>query len=413
MKTLFRYLTTAVSLILALWLLGACGGLFGPSGTIRIVSSFPLTGGDSVAGKSLALATQQAIQDHGLRSGNYTLEYLSLDDASVERNSWDAAYEIANANRAISDEQVLAYMGAYNSSATKLSIPILNVSGPMVIVSPSSTYPGLTKSVPGVTQVDEPDKYYPTGERNFARAVPADEIQGAVNAQWAKELGVTSVYILDDQQSYGKGVANVFENTARELGIEVLGHQSINTQAPNFTAQAAAIAQAKPDLFYFGGVTSSRPGDIWKALRAAGYNGKYMGPDGLLTDGFLQDAGDAAEGTYITFAGLPVAQLIEVSPEGKKWYEEYKQRFGSEPDVYASYAYEATLMVLKAIDACVAKNDVSRRCVRDQVFTTRNFKGILGREWSLDANGDTTLTTMTKNIVENGKFKYIGLAQLP
>lgn len=391
--------------------LSACSSLPGMGGTIKIVSSFPLSGGDAAAGKSMALATQQAIQDHGSRSGNYTILYESYDDASNLRNAWDPIVEVANANRAVNDPQVLAYMGTYNSSASKLSIPVLNAGGPLVIVSGANTYVGLTKSIEGVTQADEPERYYPVGVRNYARTVPADDIQGEVDAQWAQELGAKTVYILDDQQSYGAGIANVFEQKARELGIQVLGHEGIDTTATDYSAQAKEIAALNPDLFFFGGVPSSHPGFVWRALQAAGYKGMKMGPDGLFNQAFLTEAGSSAEGTYISFGGLPVEQLDLVSPEGLKWHQEYVTKFGAEPDVYATYAYEATLMVLNAIDKCVANGTVTRACVRDKVFETKDFKGILGATWSVDQNGDTTLRRMTKNQVEDGAFKYIGLAQ--
>jgi branched-chain amino acid transport system substrate-binding protein len=393
-------------------LVAGCAGLGGSAGgTIKIVSSTPLTGGDSGDGISMAKSAKLAVENHGGKSGNYTIIVEAKDDASAARGAWDPDVETTNANNAVADPSVIAYLGTYNSGAAKLSIPILNQAGPMVMVSGANTYAGLTKELPGLTVAGEPMSYYPTGVRNYARVVAPDDLQGAVGARWAKERGVTSVYILDDQQLYGKGIADVYEATAKTLGINVVGHEGIDTKATDYSSLATKIVNANPASVYFGGVTSSNPGLIWKALRSAGFKGELSGPDGMLSADFVKAAGPDAEGTFLTFAGLPLEKLDEVSPAGKKWHEDYVKKFGQEPGVYGAYGYEAALVVLKAIDNCVAKNTVTRKCVRDEVFATKDFSGILGTTWSFDANGDTTVVTMSKNVVENGNFKYLGIAQ--
>lgn len=384
----------------------ACGGA-GGGGTIKIVSSFPLTGGDSDAGVGMANAAKQAITKHGFKSGNYTLTYDSWDDASAARAAWDPDVETSNGNKAAADKSILVYLGTYNSGAAKLSIPILDASGPLVMISGGNTYPGLTKKAGA--QPDEPDKYYPAGVRNYTRTCPADDIQGKVAAHWVKEAGFKSVYILDDQQLYGKGIADVFEAEAKATGINVLGHEGADTKATDYSALATKITSLNPDTVYYGAVASSHPGLILKALHSAGWKGQFFGPDGLAQQSFIQESGSDAEGSFITFGGLPPAELANASPEGRAWYDDYVKTFGLKPDPYATYSYEAMLVGLKAIDECVAKNDVTRKCVRDQVFATKDFKGILGATWSFDANGDTSLTTMSKNVVKNGDFQFIGL----
>lgn len=404
-------LAGAIAIMAACAAPGAVPGAAPSAGTIKIISSTPLTGGDQAPGTGMANSAKLALENHGAKSGNYTIVLEALDDASAARGAWDPDVETSNANKAAADPTVMLYLGTYNSGAVKLAIPILNQAGPLVIISGANTYTGLTKNKPPLSAQGEPNSYYPSGIRNYTRTVPADDIQGAVDARWAQELGAKSVYILDDQQLYGKGIADVFEATAKEIGLQVLGHEGIDTKATDYSAQATKIVNLNPDAFFFGGVTSSHPGLVWKALRSAGFKGKLIGPDGVLTEDFLKEAGADAEGTSITFAGLVPEALDQVSPEGKTWHQQYVQKFGKEPDPYAIYGYEAALVGLKAIDNCVAKNTVTRRCVRDEVFATKDFKGILGSTWSFDENGDTTLTTMSKNTVENGKYKFIGVAK--
>lgn len=410
-----KFLVITAALVGAILVVSACGGVPGAApggGTIKIISSTPLTGGDSADGISMANSAKLALTDHGAKSGNYTLVVDTLDDASAAKGAWDGDIETSNANKAVADPSVMLYLGTYNSGAARLSIPILNQAGPLVMISGANTYPGLTKSVPPITSADEPNKYYPSGVRNYARIVPSDDIQGVVDAAWAKELGAKTVYILNDQQAYGKGIADVMANAAPKYGLTVIANEGIDTKATDFSAQATKVANSGADLFYFGGVESSKGSLLWKAIKAAGFKGKMMGPDGLYTPNFIKGAGSDAEGTYITYAGLPIDELLKV-PEAKKWHDEYVKTFGGEPTGYGSYGYEAALVGLKAIDACVAKGTVTRKCVRDEVFNLKDFKGIFGYSYSLDANGDTTASGMSRNVVQNGNFKFVDMAPPP
>jgi branched-chain amino acid transport system substrate-binding protein len=382
----------------------------GGGGVIKVVSSTPLTGGDSPDGIAMANSAKLAFEKHGPKAGNYTLSVEIKDDASAARGAWDPDVETSNANAAVADPTVIGYLGTYNSGAAKLSIPILNQAG-MVMISGANTAIALTKSMAGVTDPDEPAKYYPSGIRNYARVCPADDIQGAVGAAWMKQLNATKVYVLDDQQLYGKGIADRFVQVLKASGVEVINEEGIDTKATDYSSQATKVVSSGADGFYFGGVASSHAGLLWKAMKAAGFKGIMMGPDGMYSADFLKEAGADAEGTYLTYAGLPVDQLVKVSPEGKVWHDDYVKEFGKEPGVYGAYGYEAALVMLKAIDNCVAKNDVTRKCVRDDVFATKDFKGILGVTWSFDSNGDTSLKTMTHNQVVNGDFKFLEIAQ--
>src|SRR6185436_5850349 len=149
-----------------------------------------------------------AIEEVGGKVGNFTIEYADWDDASPQRGNWDPALEAANADRAIKDPDVMVYIGTYNSGAAKISIPKLNQAG-LVMLSPANTYPGLTK--PGTGEANEPQIYRPSGKINYYRVVPADDLQGSLAAEWAKNLGVTKVFVTHDLELYGKGIADIFK----------------------------------------------------------------------------------------------------------------------------------------------------------------------------------------------------------
>jgi branched-chain amino acid transport system substrate-binding protein len=369
--------------------------------TVKIISSFPLTGSAIGQTQTIVNGIQQALAESNSTAckGKIKIEYESLDDATAASGKWDPGKEAENANKAVSEPNVVAYIGTFNSGAAKISIPILNQAN-LVMVSPANTAVGLTK--PG-GEPGEPDKYYPTGKRNYARVVPADDLQGSGGANWAKSLGVKKVYILDDQEVYGKGLADVFEKTAKEIGLEVLGHEGIDAKASDYKALMTKIKASNPDMIYFGGITQNNAGQLIKDMRNVGMTSekvKFMGPDGTFEQALIDAAGKDSEGVYATFGGIPPKQLTGA---GKTWYESYKKKYKNEPEPYAAYGYEAAKVVINAIDkAC--KND--REAVREAVMNTKNYQGILGT-WSFDANGDTTLKNLSGNVVKNGKWEFV------
>src|SRR5262249_5520888 len=153
------------------------------------------------------------------------IEYLDWDDATAAAGNWTAETEAANAERAARHPDVMVYIGTYNSGAAKIAMPILNRAG-LLMISPANTWPGLTK--PGKGDPGEPDIYRPTGKVNYTRVVPTDDLQGPLGAEWARSLGVKRVFILDDNEVYGRGIAQLFKERCQEIGIVVLGHESID-----------------------------------------------------------------------------------------------------------------------------------------------------------------------------------------
>lgn len=371
--------------------------------TLKIVSSLPKTGSSNAQATSISNGIRLALKESSNTVGSIHIEYEDWDDASPARGSWDPAVEAANADKAIQDPQVVAYIGPYNSGAAKISMPKLNQAG-LLMVSPSASWPGLTK--PGIGEPNEPMIYRPAGRITFFRVVPADDLQGEVGAQWAQDLGASRVYILHDGELYGKGVSSVFKKGAEKRGIKVLGYDKIDPKAANFRSLAIKIKQNTPDLVYFGGTTQTNAGQLVKDLRAAGVMAKFMVPDGCYETAFLEAAGrEAVEGTtYITFGGIPANQLTGI---GKQFYDSYKSTYGSEPEGYAVYGYEAAKVILKAIESAPSKD---RAGVLAQLGATKDYQGALGT-WSFDSNGDTSLRTMSGNIVKDGKFSLAKLLE--
>ncbi|OLE96873.1 MAG: hypothetical protein AUG75_15015 [Cyanobacteria bacterium 13_1_20CM_4_61_6] len=339
--------TAAVAVVSALALLvGACGG--GTSGggastakTVKIISSLPMTGASRTQTVEIVNSIQMAIAD--TKINNVTVQFEALDDATAAKGSWDAAQEAENARKAINDKSVVAYIGTYNSGAAKVSIPLLNQAG-LVMVSPANTYPGLTK--PGKGEANEPNTYFPNGKRNYARVVPADDLQGAVGAVWAKDLGAKKVYIVHDTQLYGKGIADVFRAKAKDLGLTEAGYEGAD-KADNYRALAKNV--------------------------------------------------------YSTFGGVPPEKYTGKAAD---WLKAYNAKYNNNnPNPYAIYGYEAAKVVLAAIAAAGDKAD-DRATVLANVMGTKNYDGVLGK-WSFDANGDTTLTQFSGSVAKSGSWSFV------
>lgn len=366
---------------------------------IRIVSSLPRTGSAKGQTDTMVNGIRMAIEEVGGEVNGYKIEYLDLDDATASAGQWTPEAETANADKAVADPDVMAYIGTYNSGAAKISMPILNKAG-ILMVSPANTWPGLTK--PGIGDPGEPEIYFPTKKRNYVRVVPADDLQGTLAADWAKEMGVKKVFIIDDSEVYGKGLADMFEIRCQDIGIEVLGRQTIDKSSQEFKTLLTTVKAKNPDLIYFGGTTQSKGGQIAKDIVAVGMDAKMMGPDGCYETAFIESAGaDVLENrVFITFGGLPADQLTGV---GKKFVENYRAKYKTEPEGYAAYGYESARVALDAIRRAGKKD---RTAIVDAAFATKDFEGALGT-WSFDENGDTTITTISGNTVENGKFKFV------
>ncbi len=365
---------------------------------VRIVSSLPRTGSAKQQSDTIVRGIRMAIDEAGGRAGPFRVEYLDLDDSTAAAGQWTSEAEAANARRALQDPDVVAYIGTYNSGAAKVSMPILNL-GDLLMVSPANTAVGLTK--PGLGAPGEPEVYRPTGRFNYCRVVPADDLQGPLSADWALARGFKTVYILDDNEVYGKGLADLFDERCREIGIEVLGHDSIDAKAQEFKSLMASIKAAKPEIVYFGGTTQSKGGQLAKDMASAGIVCKLLVPDGCLEQAFIDSAGATnLEGRcFVTFGGLPPDKL---TGKGQAFVERYRARHREAPEAYAVYGYEAACVALEAIRQAGSK---SRRAISDAALAIRDFDGALGH-WGFDENGDTTMQTLTVSVVKNGRFEF-------
>jgi len=365
--------------------------------TIKIYTSWPLTGGTQAVGESMLKAAELALEHYmadndGAGPAGFTIELVPLDDASPTTGAWDGTIEAENAQRCVNDPQCMIYFGTYNSGAAKVSMVITNAAG-LAQISPANSYPGLTRDCPEPVCVEgEPDIYRPTGIVNYFRTNATDDLQGPAGASWAQCAGFTKVFILDDTQAYGKGIADAFAEQAEAIGLEVVGRSSMESSDMDLRAILNDVRSSGAELVYGGFVLDSGGPQVIQQMDSQGLfeaGVKFMGPDGLASPSLIEQSGGpdvVNDNVLLTFPGfLPNALTTE---SGVRFYEDYLAKYDNEePDPYATYAYQAMQVILDSIERA---GEADRTAILDAMRDTKDFEGIVGT-FSLDENGDSTL----------------------
>jgi branched-chain amino acid transport system substrate-binding protein len=381
----------------------SCGPLFykgSGSPQYIIATDLPLQG----AGRAQLLAMQKAVQyvlqfQYKFKAGKYSIGYQGCDDSTAQTGAWDPAKCSANARAYVADRQVIGVLGTFNSGCAKLEVPIANRApgGPLGYVSSANTNVGLTHYAPW-NDPGEPGIYYPTGKRNYVRVAASDDYQGpsAVDlllskafrlAQGKKFKPITNVYILHDNQTFGKGVAQAFEVKAKARGIKVLGFEPWDAKATSYEAIAERIKATGAQSVYLGGIVCNNGVKLLKDLRGVlGPDPVFVGPDGWTPYSATLGAGSAAQGMYISYAGLPL-ELVSKSKPGKAFITAFSKylhlKKGELPPPYSVYQAQAAQVLLDAI----ARSDGTRASVTRELFKTNVKNGIMGT-FHFDTNGD-------------------------
>jgi branched-chain amino acid transport system substrate-binding protein len=366
---------------------------------LTIYSSLPMQGDSRPQSVSVVNGEKLALEKAGSKVGQFNITYKTLDDATAAAGKWDPGATSGDARKAAQDKSTIAYLGEFNSGATAISLPILN-EATILQVSPSNTAVGLTRSK-GADK-GEPDKYYPSGKRTYGRVVPADHIQAAAQVTYQKDNGCTKLFILNDKEVYGKGIADQVVPLAKAQGMTVLGNQGIDPKAANYRALAGTIKGAGADCVFFGGITQNNAVQLWKDLNAALPSAKLFGPDGVAESAFSSKIGSKAEKN--TFITNPTLDPKLYPQSGQDFFKEYKAKYGADPEPYAIYGYEAMSVVLQAIKDAGNKA-ADRQAVIDAFYKIKDRQSVLGT-YSIDQNGDTTLSDYGGNRIQGGKLVF-------
>ena len=255
----------------------------------------------------------------------------------------------------------------------------------------------LTQPGPG-TAPGEPGKYYPTGKRNYARVVAADDFQGAADATLAKSLGIKKLYVLNDKEAYGQGVADEHGERSEEARHHDRQGCRAGTRRPtSYAALALQIKASGAQAVFLGGLICENGGKLIKDIRNNAPNVKILAPDGFTPiSADVQQTGGLANGMYVSVAGLPNTQLPAA---GKAFVKAFSASIGGAAvDPYAVYAAQAADVIIQAIK----QSDGTRAGVAAQLFKIDIPNGILG-PIKFNANGDVSANPVTIYYVKNGK----------
>ena len=371
----------------------ACGDVEsgGAKPDVVIASDLLLQGPTSAGQREMAEAIRVLLRRHEYRAGRFAVGYASCDTSTAQSGTWEVRRCAANANAYAAADRLVAVIGPYNSDCAGVMLPILNraAGGPIPLISPTNTAPGLTRPVSMSAKWggyrDEPRVFYPTGVRNYMRLLGGDDLAGVGDAIVARRLGCRSAYLLDD----GGGAQDVlvtgsFRRVAGRLGIRIAGAARFDPAARSYATIARRAARAHPGCVVVGGDVYEGVGPLLKALRAA------LGRDvPLLTGGWgvmpiselRRLAGAAAEGVYVT-ANEPVTPLTHLRGPAR----DVARELGTgKPRPFVLETAQAAEIVLAAI----ARSDGTRASVLEAMRHTRVTDGILG-SFSFDRNGDIT-----------------------
>ena len=339
----------------------------------------PLTGDQAYIGTGVLQGAQMAVEDSNIRGSVFGDTKIRLEPLDDQHNPTQA---VLAANKLASNPDAVGVVGHFNSSCTKASSSIYHEAR-MVQITPASTNPQISHQ----------------GFDTFFRVCATDDVQAPTAANFAfSKLNRRRVAIIDDQTTYGKGLADTFEIKFKTLGGEVLKHSGITQGEKDFTPLLTTLKSLEPEFIFYGGVYPELALLI-KQAKKIGLAAPWMGGDGIFDVTLIQLAtAQNSEGTYATMLGVDPHFL----PEAKDFVTRYEARYG-EIGSFSAYAYDATNVLIEAIRRAGTKN---REAVLKEVKNTKDFPGILGPV-NFDMNGDAVGKSVGIYKIENGKFKFL------
>jgi ABC-type branched-subunit amino acid transport system substrate-binding protein/streptogramin lyase len=357
---------------------------------VLIASDLPLQGETGGGPRAMVDAIRLVLRQHQFKAGKFSVGYRSCDDSTAQTGNWENRRCAANANAYARAEKLVAVIGPYNSDCAAVEIPVLNRApgGPLALIGPTTTYPGLTRfgGTPAAGGYrNEPEVYYPTGERNFVRLMPGDDQLSAAQAVLAKQLGLKSVYVLDDGTQFWKQYsADHFQRAAHRLGLRIAGSASFDPGKEDQSEITEKVARAGAQGVMVSASAWNGGTNVVKELR------KRLGRSITILVGFdfapipavLEAAGPAARGVYLATNDLGRASE-PLSAAGRQ----FARNMGDSAKQYLGVveAGQATELAMQAI----ARSDGSRESVLKELKASKIHDGILG-DFTFDANGDIT-----------------------
>lgn len=372
--------TGPVFFLLSVILAGCSGGQ--SSNVIKIGCAGPLTGDQAQIGTDMCRGAELAVEQANAKGDiipGYKLQIVSNDDQH------NPAQAVNVAKKFVSDPDVIAVVGHFNSSCTKPASAIYHEAR-ITQITAGSTNPELSRQ----------------GFDTFFRVAASDDVQGPSGARYAKRINAASIYVIDDKTTYGKGLADEFEKEARKLGMNLLGHESITQGDKDFTPLLTKIKPLNPALIYFGGVFPEGALVIRQA-RSLGITAQFMGGDGIANPVFSSLASaEIADGALATMVGADLSKV----PAAQDFIKAYEAKWGPVGQ-WSAYAYDAGNILIESIRKAGVKD---RQAVLQAIREIPEFKGVTGPV-AFDAKGDTRNQSIGVFKFQGGQLVYVGPAE--
>jgi ABC-type branched-subunit amino acid transport system substrate-binding protein/DNA-binding beta-propeller fold protein YncE/predicted Ser/Thr protein kinase len=371
-----------------------CGGLVsgGRKPDVLIASDLPLQGPGGAGPRAMADAIRLALEQRDFKAGRYTVGYRSCDESTAQTGAFEKRRCAANAGAYAGADDLVALIGPWSPYCAQVEIPILNRApgGPLAMISPVNTHPGLTRVGPPASDGErgEPEVYYPTGVRNYVRLLAGDDLQGSALAVLAKRLALDRVYLLHERSSFWEGLLiDPFRRAAARLGVGLAGSAAFDPRTKSYDVLADTIARSGADGVVVGGDPLDGGDRLVKALRARlGARVTIMGGFFFNPRAVVKRIGRAGRGMYVTSSDLPRG-ILPLSAAGRR----FKRDIGDPATQYVGVmeAGQAAELVMDAI----ARSDGTRASVLDKLFASDVKDGILGT-FRFDRNGDITTASI-------------------
>jgi len=292
---------------------------------VKIGFAGPMTGPQAHYGADFQNGVKLAIADMNATKpviGGKQVEFVldSADDQADPRTGTTVAQKLV-------DDGIKGMIGHFNSGTT---IPASRIYA--------------NAGIPEVAMATAPE-YTQQGYKTTFRMMTSDTQQGSVAGAYAvKNLGMKKIAIVDDRTAYGQGLADQFQKAAKAAGATIVDREFTNDKATDFKAILTKLKAAQPDLIYYGGA-DAQAAPMLKQMKTLAIKAPLMGGEMVHTPDFLKIAGDAAEGSFSTLAGVPLEQM----PGGQQYVEKYKKMFKTDVETYSPYAYDGTMALLTAM----------------------------------------------------------------
>jgi branched-chain amino acid transport system substrate-binding protein len=362
----------AAPMALGAALVSGCGGgqaattQRAPHGPLTVYLSAPRRGVEARAGQAVAAGARRALADAHGRAGGRGIRLVQLDAATQTTSSWDPAAVEANAKRAADDPATIAYIGELDEGGSAVSVPVTNKAG-VLQVSPLDSLTSLTREQPGAPPGTGPARYYPSTKRTFLRLVPTDAAQASALVSWARERGARRLAIVQDEEVFGRVLAQQVATAADRAHIPVTDLAEPHDDPTTYADFAKKLAAKRPDAIVYTGLGDANSGPLLTAVTRALPQAAVFGSSALATSEPLP-------------ASLP--HLVLLSPLlPRAAYGQGARRVlaaARSRDVEVLYGYEAMRVVLDAIGAAGTRGAGDRAAVARAALAPRARRSVIG-----------------------------------